>query len=489
MPTQIRVPAQINITADIPLSNHKITTTATTFNNDELVTKSYVDGVAQGLKGKQSVKAATDAAISLTGAQSIDGVSVVQGDRVLVKTQGAAAQEETTSNLANGIYIVNNSAWTRAADADAWGELISAYVFVEQGTKYADTGWICMADAGGTLGSTAIQWTQFSQAGTVTASNVGTGTGKVGLFKQKNGTTLEFKALMGESATGLTITPSNSGNDNVQLSLSGTLAIANGGTNTTGSGFTANQVMYYDGTKITTTGYLKDDVVTLTGSQTLTNKSLKDSTTWIVDEADVTKRMRFEASGITTGTDRVLTIPNANTTLVGTDTTQTLTNKTLTNPKIQYIFGNTAETNKVLQIEDGASVAEASLTWLKMTSGIGSGAFLLNVMSTGTNADIDVAPKGTGIFSYKSNEIAVRTNVVEKANYKPRITCTRVSDTLWYSSEQIETNSEQVYVNGILQSPTDDYTIAWNNSRQEISFTYPVIATDKVKITYLKLYA
>lgn len=127
----------------------------------DAATKQYVDNLAAGLEVKTSVRAATTANITLSGAQTIDGVAVVAGDRVLVKNQTTTSQ--------NGIYIVAAGAWTRAADADAWAELISAFVFVESGTTNADTGWVCTVDQGGTLGTTAIAWTQFAGAGTVTA--------------------------------------------------------------------------------------------------------------------------------------------------------------------------------------------------------------------------------------------------------------------------------------------------------------------------------
>ena len=124
-------------------------------------TKNYVDSVAQGLNAKQSVKAATTANITLSGTQTIDGVAVASDERVLVKNQ--------TSAYDNGIYLVSPGSWVRAYDANAWNELRSAFVFVEQGTVNGDTGWTCTADAGGTLGSTSLNWVQFSGAGTYLA--------------------------------------------------------------------------------------------------------------------------------------------------------------------------------------------------------------------------------------------------------------------------------------------------------------------------------
>ena len=141
-------------------------------------TKQYVDNLLQGLDPKASVKAATTANIaSLAGGAPnvLDGVTLAANDRILVKDQSTPAQ--------NGIYTVatlgtgSNGTWTRATDADSWAELPSAFVFVEQGTVNADSGYVCTSDQGGTLGTTAVTFTQFSGAGQVIAGNGLTKTG------------------------------------------------------------------------------------------------------------------------------------------------------------------------------------------------------------------------------------------------------------------------------------------------------------------------
>lgn len=148
-------------TADYSMGNRKLTSLATPTADSDAATKAYVDSVAQGLDVKGSVKVATVGNITLSGTQTIDGVAVIAGDRVLVRAQSTPA--------ANGIYIVAAGAWSRALDVDTYNELVSAFVFVEQGSTLADTGWVCSADLGGTLGTTAIPWVQFSGAGTYTA--------------------------------------------------------------------------------------------------------------------------------------------------------------------------------------------------------------------------------------------------------------------------------------------------------------------------------
>lgn len=164
-------------TAAVSMNSQKITNLADPTSAQDAATKNYVDNAIQGLDTKQSVRAATTANITMSGAQTIDGIALVVGDRVLVKDQIPA----TT----NGIWIVQSSTWTRATDADTWTELVSSFVFVEQGTVNADTGWVCTIDPGGTLGTTSITWVQFSSAGSVTGD---------GTTITKSGNTLSMKS-------------------------------------------------------------------------------------------------------------------------------------------------------------------------------------------------------------------------------------------------------------------------------------------------------
>lgn len=151
-------------TADLSANNFKLTNVAEPTAATDVATKNYVDAVAQGLNFKQSVTASTTANITLSGTQTIDGVSVVAGDRVLVKNQTTQSQ--------NGIYIVSASSWFRADDANTWNELVSAFTFSEGGSTQADTSWVCTVDKGGTLGSTAVTFVQF---GAGTSYTAGTG--------------------------------------------------------------------------------------------------------------------------------------------------------------------------------------------------------------------------------------------------------------------------------------------------------------------------
>ena len=148
-------------TASFSMGSQLLTSVLDPVNPQDAATKNYVDNVAQGLNVKSPCLVATTASITLIGGQTIDGVTVVAGDRVLVKNQSTASQ--------NGIYVVQTTAWTRSTDMDTWAEVPSAFTFVETGTTQADTGWVCTSDPGGTIGTTAITWSQFSAAGSYTA--------------------------------------------------------------------------------------------------------------------------------------------------------------------------------------------------------------------------------------------------------------------------------------------------------------------------------
>jgi hypothetical protein len=223
---QLTLAANATIDA-VTLTTGSITTTPSGAN--DIANKSYVDSVAQGLDSKASCIAATTANITLSGTQTIDGIALIAGDRCLVKNQ--------TLSQNNGIYIVAASTWTRSTDMDVWAEVPNSFTFIETGSTQADTGWVTTANQAGTIGVTAMPWTQFSGAGTYTA---GTGLTLTGTqFSITN--TAVTAAAYGSASSVATFTVNAQG----QLTLaattpiaiaasqvtSGTLAIAQGGTN------------------------------------------------------------------------------------------------------------------------------------------------------------------------------------------------------------------------------------------------------------------
>ncbi|KAA8740864.1 phage tail protein [Pseudomonas koreensis] len=125
-----------------------------------LATREYVDAKIleelYKLDNKQSVRVATTANVALTGLQSIDGVALAVGDRVLVKNQNAAKD--------NGIWVAAAAGWSRAVDADSSTEVTSALlVSVEQGATLADTRWQLITDGAIVLGTTSLTFQNVTQ--------------------------------------------------------------------------------------------------------------------------------------------------------------------------------------------------------------------------------------------------------------------------------------------------------------------------------------
>jgi hypothetical protein len=172
-------------TASVDLNSQKITNLATPTTATDAANKGYVDAAVVGIDWKASVRVATTAAVTLATAfengDTLDGVTLATGNRVLVKDQADGAE--------NGIYTVNASgAPTRATDADTAAEVTASFaVFVEEGTVNADSAWTLTNNGTVTIGTTALVFTQFTGLGQITAGagltkaantlDVGAGTG------------------------------------------------------------------------------------------------------------------------------------------------------------------------------------------------------------------------------------------------------------------------------------------------------------------------
>jgi len=180
-----------NGTGTVAVSSKRITGLATPTADADAATKAYVDSVAEGLDIKESCVAATTAALAAVtyanGASgvgatltadangalaAVDGVTLLATERVLIKDQASALQ--------NGIYIVTTVGdagaafvLTRAGDMDGSpaSEIPGAFTFIEEGTTQADNGFVCTTNAPVTMGTTAINWSQFSGAGQITAGD------------------------------------------------------------------------------------------------------------------------------------------------------------------------------------------------------------------------------------------------------------------------------------------------------------------------------
>lgn len=147
-------------------SNQSLQWAGTPSAGNDIVNKTYVDGISAGLHWKDSVRVRSTANVNLSnpGISSIDGVTLSNGDRILCVNQSSGSQ--------NGIYVWagSGSAMTRSSDLDAASEFPGAACFVREGSTYADTGWVCTNDSVN-LGTDVINFTQFTGAAQIIAGN------------------------------------------------------------------------------------------------------------------------------------------------------------------------------------------------------------------------------------------------------------------------------------------------------------------------------
>lgn len=379
----------------------------------DIANKQYVDSVAQGLNIKQACVYSTTNNITLSGLGTQAGgdwpSSLTAGDRILVKNQ--------SSSQFNGIYSAASGSWTRTADINTWAEVPSAFTFVQQGTTLADTGWVCTANAGGTIDVTAMPWTQFSGAGTYLAGN--------GL--QLTGNT--FSVL----ANGTTLNVSSSG---VKISdtYPGQTSITTLGTVTTGTWHADTVGVAYGGTGAATftAGYLKADGVTafttvatipntdITGLGTMSTQNANNVA--ITDgSAAVSTLKTLGLTGYLYGNDTSAvtastTIPNTAITGLGTMSTQNanavaITGGTitgLTNLGTDYVQFNTAATvtpavgkiwwdggttvNMGMTANVTGRLAESLFTYIKASAAITKGQVVVQDGAVGASGVLKAKP-------------------------------------------------------------------------------------------------
>lgn len=176
-----------------------ITLTGTVSNPTDVATKAYVDtAVSLGLVPKTPTVVVSTSNLVLSGTQTIDGVSLVANDRVLLVGQ--------TNPIENGLWLVQVGAWTRPTDFASGSSAGQAYVLITSGTSNAGSSWLSNTPTA-IVDTDPLMFVQFSIPGQTTGANVGAGDGQ--LFKNKTGITLNFKSL----AAGAHITATNNSDD------------------------------------------------------------------------------------------------------------------------------------------------------------------------------------------------------------------------------------------------------------------------------------
>lgn len=243
-------------------------------NNNQIATTKYVqmvvDNIQTGLNVKEAVHVATTENIILSGLQTIDGITLVGGERVLVKNQFTTAD--------NGIFIASELDWVRSSDAnDATNVTHSMFVFVENGITLQNSGWVLTVDGDIVLGTTALTFVQFSGPTRIDAGDGLMKDGNVIRVVADNGVVADAYSvkLSGQalgiynlSTSGIVVRDSNS--DIVARSITGT----------------DNRIVVVNGT-----GESGDPVIdiasTYAGQSSITTVGIVTSGTWNASTIDV----------------------------------------------------------------------------------------------------------------------------------------------------------------------------------------------------------
>lgn len=226
----------------ISMGSNRVTNVTNPSNDQDAATKSYVDAVKTGLDVKDSVRVATTVALPLTtgfiGGSVVDGITLVIGDRILIKDQAVATE--------NGIYIVGTAVPIRSTDMDSNAEVSGGlFTFVEEGAVNADSGWVVTTNGSIILGSTALSFSQFSGAGQVSAGAALTKSGNTLDVAVDNSSIEIVIDKLNVKAGGIT-NAMLAGSIDIASKVTGILGVSNGGTGV--SSFTANRLMMANGT-------------------------------------------------------------------------------------------------------------------------------------------------------------------------------------------------------------------------------------------------
>ncbi|MEU4703324.1 hypothetical protein [Nonomuraea dietziae] len=243
-PDQLAAPG-----ADLAMAGYKLTNLGAPTGPNDAARLADVQAAAAGISVKPAVRAGTLVNVALTGLQTIDGVALQAGDRVLVKAQ--------TDPVQNGLYTAASGAWSRTGDQLA----PNTFVFVSEGSTLAETGWAISTNGPITPGTTAIAWAQFAGGG---------GGGGAGAGLAQNGALLDVVAADGS----IVVNP-----DSITVGL---VPIAKGGTGATTAAAARTALGVggsYSAALPALTAGAWTNVVHSLGTEDITTPSFRDTTT------------------------------------------------------------------------------------------------------------------------------------------------------------------------------------------------------------------
>lgn len=224
----------------------------------DAATKSYVDSVAaSGLDPHPAARVVSTSNVSLTGLQTIDGVVLVDADRVLLVGQ--------TNAVENGLWVAHSGAWTRPTDFSTGSTAGSALVLITSGATQQGSSWICETPSA-VIDTNPITFAQFSLPNQITGANVGSGTGQV--FRDVTGTTMNLRTLLQGTHVNITTNTNDITIDTngTSSNTASTLVARNGSGNFSAGTITANLTGNASGNVLKTGDSMTGNLTLLTGN-------------------------------------------------------------------------------------------------------------------------------------------------------------------------------------------------------------------------------
>ena len=379
---------QVNRVDELAAATNPVTGVTPTA-DAHFATKGYVDGVSQGLDIKDSVKVATTANITLSGTQTIDGVAVSADERVLVKNQSTASQ--------NGLYLCKASTWARTDDLAAGVDAAGMFTFVEQGSTNADQGFVCSSDKGSAVvGTNNLSYTQFSGGGNLTAGD--------GLDKSGNEFSVDLK-----SNGGIVIESTEMAVDLSASSITGTLAVSDGGTGATSASAARTALGLAIGTNVQAFDAQLSDIAGLTPSDG--NFIVGDGSNFVLESGSTARA----SLGLAIGSN-VQAYDADLDNLSGCQSGGSAALAALTATEIQILDGATVSTAE-LNILDGVT---ATASELNILDGVTATASELNIMDgvTATTSELNIMDGVTATTTELNHTDGVTSNIQTQLDAK-----------------------------------------------------------------------
>ncbi len=455
---------------------------------DDVTNKAYVDAVASGLDLKESVMvASTGANLTLSGTQTIDGVAVTAGKRVLVKDQ--------TDLSKNGIYVCAANAWSRASDFATGDDEAGAFMFVEQGTINGDNGFVCTNNAGGAVvGTNDLVFTQFSGAGQITAGDGLSKTGNTLAVRVDDASIEISNDVLNVKASGITnaMLAGSIGQDklagsipNAKLANSsvsfGGISLALGASDATPA-FDLSDATAYPTSSL---------VGTITNAQLA--GSIADSKLSTISTAG---KVALSAIDIDGGTDIGAALVDAD--LIIVDDGAGGTNRKATMERVSQhgyagISGNVTINSEGVSAIGSGAVANAMLANSSVT--VSDGTSTTAVALGGT-----ITFTGTE-FGEASGTISLAADAVKFSNLKVRpgaqgaggdgstaafVLGNRITDRAWDDRVLVFRNGQlQQKVSSFANNDSSEYTVTDNGSATTVTFGAAPLANEVIFISYL----